>query len=116
MAAGDKLRAADVDLVILQLLTYATSYNMLPAVRDLNVPVVLVNVQKKKAPDYANTDTPTWLGELYVPAVPWARWWPTWSALASVTPSSPAWSRAATRRCRPRSRTGVVPLRCAAVP
>ena len=64
-AAGDKFRAADVDLVILQLLTYATSYNMLPAVRDLNVPVVLVNVQKKKAPDYANTDTPTWLGELY---------------------------------------------------
>jgi hypothetical protein len=38
---------------------------MLPAVRDLDVPVVLVNVQKKKAPDYANTDTPTWLGELY---------------------------------------------------
>ena len=63
--AGDKFRAADVDLVILQLLTYATSYNMLPAVRDLDVPVVLVNVQKKKAPDYANTDTPTWLGELY---------------------------------------------------
>lgn len=65
MAAGDKFRATDVDLVILQLLTYATSYNMLPAVRDLDVPVVLVNVQKKKAPDYANTDTPTWLGELY---------------------------------------------------
>ena len=42
MAAGDKFRAADVDLVILQLLTYATSYNMLPAVRDLDVPVVLV--------------------------------------------------------------------------
>ena len=66
MAAGDKFRTADVDLVILQLLTYATSYNMLPAVRDLNVPVVLVNVQKKKAPDYANTDIPTWLGELYI--------------------------------------------------
>ena len=65
MEAGDKFRAADVDLVILQLLTYATSYNMLPAIRDLDVPVVLVNVQKKKAPDYANTDIPTWLGELY---------------------------------------------------
>ena len=65
MAAGEKFRAADVDLVILQLLTYATSYNMLPAIRDLNVPVVLVNVQKLKAPDYANTDTPKWLGELY---------------------------------------------------
>ncbi|MCF0229044.1 MAG: arabinose isomerase [Parasporobacterium sp.] len=65
MKAGDKFRAADVDLVILQLLTYATSYNMLPAIRDLNVPVVLVNVQKLKAPDYANTDTAKWLGELY---------------------------------------------------
>ncbi len=65
MEAGDKFRAADVDLVILRLLTYATSYNMLPAVRDLDVPVVLVNLQKKKAPDYANTDTATWLGELY---------------------------------------------------
>ena len=43
-AAGDKFRAADVDLVIMQLLTYATSYNMLPAVKDLDVPVVLVNV------------------------------------------------------------------------
>ena len=47
MEAGDKFRAADVDLVIMQLLTYATSYNMLPAVRDLDVPVVLVNLQKK---------------------------------------------------------------------
>ena len=65
MEAGDKFRAADVDLVILQLLTYAASYNMLPAVRDLDVPVVLVNLQKKMAPDYANTDTATWLGELY---------------------------------------------------
>ena len=65
MAAGDKFRAADVDIVFLQLLTYATSYNMLPAVRDLDVPVVLVNVQKLRAPDYPNVDTPKWLGELY---------------------------------------------------
>lgn len=65
MEAGDRFRSADVDLVIMQLLTYATSYNMLPAVRDLDVPVVLVNLQKKIAPDYQNTDTATWLGELY---------------------------------------------------
>ena len=104
MAAGDKFRAADVDLVILQLLTYATSYNMLPAVRDLDVPVVLVNIQKKRAPEYATTDTPTWL----------ARWGPTWSAPASGTRSSPAWMRAATPICRRRSRTGAGPPRCAA--
>ncbi len=65
MAAGDKFRAADVDLVFLQMLTYATSYNVLPAIRDLDVPVVVINVQKLKAPDYAKTDIPTWLGELY---------------------------------------------------
>ena len=50
-AAGDKFRAADVDLVFMQLLTYATSYNILPAVKDLDVPVVLVNIQKLKALD-----------------------------------------------------------------
>ena len=65
MVAGDAFRAADVDLVFLQMLTYATSYNVLPAIRDLDVPVVVVNVQKKLAPDYANTDIPIWLGELY---------------------------------------------------
>lgn len=65
MLAGDKFRAADVDLVFLQMLTYATSYNVLPAIRDLDVPVVVINVQKLKAPDYATTDIPKWLGELY---------------------------------------------------
>ncbi len=64
-AAGDKFRSADVDLVFLQLLTYATSYNMLPAVKDLNVPVVLVNLQKLKALDYDHTDIASWLSEGY---------------------------------------------------
>ena len=64
-AAGDKFRAADVDLVFMQLLTYATSYNMLPAVKDLDVPVVLVNIQKLKALDYDNAGTAEWLGEAY---------------------------------------------------
>ena len=64
-AAGDKFRAADVDLVMCQLLTYCTSYNMLPAVKDLDVPVVLVNVQKLKALDYDHADIASWLGEGY---------------------------------------------------
>lgn len=63
--AGSLFRAADVDLVIMQLLTYATSYNMLPAIKDLDVPVVLVNLQKLKALDYDNTDIATWLGKGY---------------------------------------------------
>ena len=65
MEAGTKFRTADVDLVFVQMLTYATSYNMLPAVRDLDVPVVLVNVQKIKALDYDHTDIASWLGEGY---------------------------------------------------
>ena len=93
-AAGDKFRAADVDLVVLQLLTYATSYNMLPAVRDLDVPVVLVNVQKLRAPDYAPLPIPPPGWASCRPAAPWARWWPTLSAPASAMPSSPAWWRA----------------------
>lgn len=63
--AGDRFRAADVDLVMLQLLTYATSYNMLPAVKDLDVPTVLVNLQKKRVPDYDHAQIPDWLGEYY---------------------------------------------------
>ena len=61
-AAGDKFRAADVDLVFCQLLTYATSYNMLPAIRDLNVPVVLVNLQKVRCLDFETAGTADWLG------------------------------------------------------
>ena len=60
--AGDKFRAADVDLVFMQLLTYATSYNMLPAVRDLDVPVVLVNLQKVRCLDFDNAGIGDWLG------------------------------------------------------
>ena len=113
MAAGDKFRAADVDLVILQLLTYATSYNMLPAVRDLDVPVVLVNVQKKKAPDYANTDTPTWLGELYACGA-------VGEMVADLERAGKRHAvitgvlRAVTPPCRPKSTTGARPRRCAA--
>ena len=62
VAAGDKFRAADVDLVLVQLLTYCTSYNMLPAVRDLSVPVVLVNLQKVRCLDFSTAGTAEWLG------------------------------------------------------
>ena len=64
-AAGDVFRAADVDLVILQLLTYCTSYNMLPAVRDLDVPIVVVNLQKLRCLDFDTAGTAEWLGTGY---------------------------------------------------
>ena len=94
MAAGDKFRAADVDLVILQLLTYATSYNMLPPTTPTPTP----------PPGWASC----------TPAALSARWSLIWSAPASATPSSPALSRAVTPPCRPKSTTGAGPRRCAA--
>ena len=63
--ASDLFRVKDVDVVFCQMLTYSTSYNLLPVVRDLNVPIILFNIQKLKVPDYEHTDIPTWLGELY---------------------------------------------------
>ncbi len=62
---GERFRAADVDLVFMQLLTYATSYNMLPAVRDLDVPVVLVNLQKVRCLDFDTAGIGDWLGTGY---------------------------------------------------
>ena len=112
MEAGDKFRAADVDLVILQMLTYCTSYNMLPAVRDLDVPVVIVNLQKKLAPDYEKTDIPTWLGELYACGA-------IGEMVADLNRAGKRsaviaeWWKVATRDARPKSRTGAVQHRCA---
>lgn len=65
MAAGDKFRGADVDIVIVQLLTYVTSYNLLPAVRDLDVPVILVNMQKVRCLDFDHAGIADWLGTGY---------------------------------------------------
>lgn len=62
---GDLFKGKDVDLVFIQMLTYTTSYNYLPAIKDLNVPIVLVNLQKLKALDYDHTDIAKWLGEGY---------------------------------------------------
>ena len=109
-AAGDLFRAADVDLVFLQLLTYATSYNMLPAVKDLDVPVVLVNIQKLKALDYDHTDIATWLGEGYAcgavgeMVADLERYGKRHAVITAL-------SRAETRVSRQRSKTGAAPHR-----
>lgn len=61
--AGRKFKAADVDIVFCQAMTYATSDNMVPAVRDLNVPVILFNVQEEKSLDFKNVkNLDDWLG------------------------------------------------------
>ena len=94
--AGDKFRAADVDLVFLQLLTYATSYNMLPAVRDLDVPVVQISQNG--------------LAKVMRAALS-ERWWRILRDMERGMPLSQVLSRAATRVFRRRSKTGVRRLR-----
>ncbi len=52
-----RLKAADLDLVFCDMLTYATSATFAAIVRDLNVPIVLVALQPLKAMDYAQAST-----------------------------------------------------------
>ena len=52
-----RLKAADLDLVFCDMLTYATSATFAVLIRDLDVPVVLVALQPLKAMDYARAST-----------------------------------------------------------
>ena len=54
---GDALRAADVDLVICNIVTYSTSSNALPAIQRCGRPVALVGLQPLEAMDYARATT-----------------------------------------------------------
>lgn len=50
--AGHKLRAADVDILFLYVTTYALSSIVLPLVRHLRVPVIVLNLQPDGKIDY----------------------------------------------------------------
>ena len=91
--AGDKFRAADVDLVILQLLTYATSYNMLPAVRGFGRARGAGERPEAPRPDYENTDTAQVAGRAVRLRRRGGDGGTTWSGAASAMPSSPVWWR-----------------------
>jgi len=52
-----RLKAADLDLVFCDMLTYATSASFGVIVRDLDVPLVLVALQPLKALDYSRAST-----------------------------------------------------------
>lgn len=52
-----KLKAADLDLVFCDMLTYATSATFAVIVRGLDVPIVLVALQPLKALDYGHAST-----------------------------------------------------------
>lgn len=62
--AGESFRERKVDIVFCQMLTYAASVYLAPAVRELDVPVILLNVQYKKSLDYENVKgIGDWLSE-----------------------------------------------------
>ena len=53
-AALDALKAARLDLIFCDMLTYATSSTFGILIRELNIPIVLVALQPSKAMDYAH--------------------------------------------------------------
>lgn len=51
--AGHRFRREDVDLIFLHVTTYALSSTVLPVVRRVGVPVIILNLQPSPAIDYA---------------------------------------------------------------
>src|SRR5918998_2161683 len=68
--AGDLFAQERVDLIFCHAATYATSSQVLPAVREAGVPVVVLNLQPRSSLDYANADTGEWLANCSACCVP----------------------------------------------
>ncbi len=68
--AGAHFARSDVDLVVCYVGTYATSSQVVPAVRDVDRPVLVLNLQPTPALDYERTDTGEWLANCCVCCVP----------------------------------------------
>lgn len=56
-ALRDRMRAAPLDLIFCDMVTYATSATFGVLIRDLDVPIVLVALQPMKAMDYSRAST-----------------------------------------------------------
>jgi L-arabinose isomerase len=72
VAAGEKLRVADCDLIVMFLTTYLTSSMVLPIAQRSNTPVLVIDLQPTEKMDHANFDTGLWLaycGQCPVPEV-----------------------------------------------
>lgn len=69
-AAGRRFAAEGVDLIFCHAATYATSSQLLPAVREAGVPVVVLNLQPTSSLDYEKTDTGEWLANCSACCVP----------------------------------------------
>jgi L-arabinose isomerase len=68
--AGDLFRREHVDLVFAFPFGYTPSMNLLPAVRDLSVPIRLLNAHEDRAYDYARADTTDYLHHEGVCCIP----------------------------------------------
>ena len=69
-AAGRQFAEERVDLIFCHAATYATSSQVLPAVQEAGVPVVVLNLQPRSSLDYENTDTGEWLANCSACCVP----------------------------------------------
>ncbi|MBU2667459.1 L-fucose/L-arabinose isomerase family protein [Actinoplanes bogorensis] len=72
VAAAEKLRQADCDLIVLFLTTYLTSSMVLPIAQRAGSPVLVIDLQPTEKMDHAAFDTGSWLaycGQCPVPEV-----------------------------------------------
>ena len=71
-AAGEKLRVADCDLIVIFLATYLTSSMVLPIAQRSQTPVLVIDLQPTEAMEHSSFDTGKWLaycGQCPVPEV-----------------------------------------------
>lgn len=69
-AAGRQFAEERVNLIFCYAATYATSSQVLPAVQEAKVPVVVLNLQPTSALDYGTADTGEWLANCSACCVP----------------------------------------------
>jgi L-arabinose isomerase len=69
-AAGERFAEERVEVIFCHAATYATSSQVLPAVQEANVPVVVLNLQPVSALDYETADTGEWLANCSACCVP----------------------------------------------
>jgi len=68
--AGELFRQEQVDAVLVFPVGYTVSMNMVPAVKDLNVPIRILNAHEDRSYDYASADTATYLHHEGVCCIP----------------------------------------------
>jgi len=68
--AGELFRQEQVDAVLVFPVGYTVSMNMVPAVKDLDVPIRILNAHEDRSYDYASADTALYLHHEGVCCIP----------------------------------------------